>query len=41
LVELLKADLRRIVEQGRSTPRPKQPNHAGAKWWPGLPWRMP
>ena len=41
VVEQLTADLRRIVEQGRSTPGPKQPNHAGAKWWQGLPWEKP
>ena len=41
LVKQLTADLRRIVEQGRSTPGPKQPNHAGATWWSGLPWKKP
>jgi len=41
LVKQLTADLRRIVEQGRSTPGPKQPNHAGAIWWPDLPWKKP
>jgi arylsulfatase A len=35
------ANLRRIVEAGRSTPGPKQPNHANAIWWPGLPWDNP
>ena len=41
IVNQLTADLRRIVEQGRSTPGPKQPNHAAATWWPGLPWKKP
>ena len=41
VVAQLTADLRRIVEQGRSTPGPKQPNHADATWWPGLPWEKP
>ena len=41
LVKELTADLRRIVERGRSTPGPKQPNHASAAWWPGLPWPKP
>jgi len=41
VVAQLTADLRRVVEQGRSTPGPKQPNHAGATWWPGLPWEKP
>jgi arylsulfatase A len=41
VVEQLTADLRRIVEQGRSTPGPSQPNDAGAKWWSGLPWKRP
>ena len=38
IVDEITADLRRIVEQGRSTAGPKQPNHDGAQWWPGLPW---
>ncbi len=41
IVEQLTAELRQIIEQGRSTPGPEQPNHAGAKWWPGLPWQKP
>lgn len=41
VVAQLTADLRRIIEQGRSTPGPKQANHAGATWWPGLPWEKP
>jgi arylsulfatase A-like enzyme len=39
VVSELRADLRRIVEQGRSTPGPVQPNHADATWWTGLPWK--
>jgi arylsulfatase A-like enzyme len=39
VVEQLTADLRQVVEQGRSTPGTKQPNHARAKWWSGLPWK--
>ncbi|MEO2014141.1 MAG: arylsulfatase [Fuerstiella sp.] len=39
VVEQLTADLRQVVEQGRSTSGAQQPNHAGAKWWPGLPWK--
>lgn len=39
VVSELRADLRRIVELGRSTPGPAQPNHADATWWPGLPWK--
>ena len=38
VVQQLTADLRQVIQQGRSTPGPKQPNHAGATWWPGLPW---
>lgn len=38
IVERLTAGLRQVIERGRSTPGPKQPNHAGAGWWPGLPW---
>ena len=41
VVDQLTADLRQIVEQGRSTPGPQQANHAGARWWPGLPWKKP
>ena len=37
-VEELTADLRGIVERGRSTPGPEQPNHGDADWWRGLPW---
>ncbi|MEK6233641.1 MAG: sulfatase-like hydrolase/transferase, partial [Planctomycetales bacterium] len=39
IVKQMTADLRRVVEQGRSTPGPKQPNHNAAAWWPGLPWK--
>ncbi|PHS17460.1 MAG: arylsulfatase [Blastopirellula sp.] len=38
LVTQLTEELRQIIEQGRSTPGAKQPNHAGATWWKGLPW---
>ena len=38
LVEEITADLKRIIEEGRSTPGPKQNNHDGKTWWPGLPW---
>jgi len=41
VVAELTADLRRVIEQGRSTPGAVQPNHAGAKWWQGLPWKKP
>ncbi len=41
VVRQLTSDLRQVIEQGRSTPGPPQPNHAGAKWWPGLPWEKP
>jgi arylsulfatase A len=38
VVQQLTAELRQVIEQGRSTPGPKQPNHAGEQWWQGLPW---
>jgi arylsulfatase A len=41
LVAELTRTLRHMVEQGRSTPGPKQPNDAAAAWWPGLPWEEP
>jgi arylsulfatase A-like enzyme len=41
IVRELTAELRRIVEAGRSTPGPVQPNHGGATWWNGLPWPRP
>ncbi len=41
IVTQLTTDLRRIVEQGRSTPGPIQPNHSDETWWPGLPWEKP
>ena len=39
IVQQITVDFRRIVEQGRSTPGARQPNHDGALWWPGLPWQ--
>ncbi|MEE2886631.1 MAG: arylsulfatase [Planctomycetota bacterium] len=39
LVQQLTADLRSLVEAGRSTPGPRQKNHAGQVWWKGLPWK--
>ncbi|MDP6722330.1 MAG: arylsulfatase, partial [Pirellulaceae bacterium] len=39
IVNQLTADLRRMIEQGRSTSGPSQPNHADAIWWRGLPWQ--
>jgi arylsulfatase A len=41
IVQEMTADLRRMVEQGRTTPGPRQPNHEGGLWWPGLPWDKP
>lgn len=41
LVQRLLKKLRRTVEQGRSTPGPRQPNHAREIWWSGLPWETP
>lgn len=41
IVQELTADLRRMVEQGRTTPGPRQPNHDGRRWWSGLPWDNP
>ncbi len=41
VVRELTADLRRVIEQGRSTPGPRQPNDQGQVWWPGLPWAEP
>ena len=38
VVEQLTAELREAIEHGRSTSGPEQPNHAGARWWQGLPW---
>lgn len=38
VVEQLTGELRRTIEQGRSTDGPDQPNHAGEIWWRGLPW---
>ncbi|MGY8771077.1 MAG: sulfatase family protein [Pirellulales bacterium] len=39
IVIQLTEELRQIIEQGRSTPGAKKPNHAGATWWNGLPWK--
>ena len=39
IVRELTAELRRIVERGRSTPGPAQSNFEGATWWRGLPRR--
>ena len=39
LVKQLTADLRALVEAGRSTPGPRQKNHGGRLWWRGLPWK--
>ena len=41
VVEQLTSELRHVIEKGRSTPGSEQPNHAAAKWWPGLPWKKP
>lgn len=41
VVEELTADPHQAIENGRSTPCAIQPNHGGAKWWPGLPWIKP
>jgi arylsulfatase A len=41
VVEQLTAALRQSVERGRSTPGTDQPNHDGAQWWAGLPWKQP
>jgi len=41
VVSELTADLRRIIEHGRSTPGTPRHNHAGAVWWNGLPWDEP
>ncbi|TWU38372.1 sulfatase family protein [Novipirellula artificiosorum] len=41
LVQQLTEELRQIIERGRSTPGPKQPNHADVSWWAGLPWEKP
>ena len=38
VVKRLTAAFREIVEQGRSTPGPKQFNHGQETWWQGLPW---
>lgn len=41
LVKQLTADLRSLVEAGRSTPGTRQKNHGGQLWWKGLPWKKP
>jgi len=41
IVKELTAVLKRYVENGRSTPGAKQPNHDNAIWWNGLPWPKP
>ena len=41
IVQQLTNDLRRLIERGRSNPGPKQVNHGGQIWWPGLPWPKP
>ncbi len=41
VVAQLTGILRRMVQQGRSTPGPKQPNDGDRSWWPGLPWEKP
>lgn len=35
------AILKKFIEQGRSTPGEKQPNHNNQNWWPQLPWEKP
>lgn len=41
IVRQLTEDLRRIIENGRSTAGPVERNYAGATWWSGLPWPKP
>lgn len=41
IVAQLTQALRQSIEQGRTTPGPTQANHAGAVWWPDLPWSRP
>ncbi|MEP3477874.1 MAG: arylsulfatase [Fuerstiella sp.] len=38
IVRELTADLKSLVEAGRSTVGDIQPNHDHQTWWPGLPW---
>lgn len=38
IIRRLKSEFRTMVESGRSTPGPKQPNDNQANWWQGLPW---
>lgn len=35
----LRAELKSLVEAGRSTPGAAQPNHNNQKWWKELPWK--
>jgi arylsulfatase A-like enzyme len=37
-VKQMRAQLKRFVERGRSTPGPAQNNHNGRNTWPTLPW---
>lgn len=39
IVERMTAEFRELIERGRSTPGPAQPNHANSNWWNGLPWK--
>jgi len=39
VVKELTSILKNAVETGRSTLGAPQKNHAGAQWWPGLPWK--
>ncbi len=41
IVEDFRSILRRYVEQGRSTPGPRQKNHDGKVYWNPLPWQNP
>lgn len=41
IVRELTADLKSLIEAGRSTPGDIQPNHDNQTWWPGLPWPKP
>jgi|GEM_PF-6283353 len=39
--EGMPAILRRYIEEGRSTPGPRQPNHDNAIHWRNVPWEKP
>lgn len=41
LVQEMTADLKQLIEAGRSTAGKAQPNHNNQTWWPGLPWPKP